>query len=101
MAKVWVGFYRECMTDLNGHPISAPKEPAMLEDVLDTTSGEDHTVGAPEGATMVAIHTNAAASIKVGEGATATTANRRRGANSTEYLGIQEGHRVSAITNPD
>ena len=48
---------------------------------------------------VVGIHAEAVCSVAFGADPTATSANRRLAANSTEYFEVTAGHKVAVITN--
>ena len=48
---------------------------------------------------VIGVHAEAACSVAFGANPTATTANRRLAANSTEYFEVTPGQKVAVVTN--
>ncbi len=101
MAKLYISEYSDIAHQPYGaEAISAMQEPSIAEQSPVTISGTSAQSAAFNGATrVVRLHTDAICSVSFGANPTATANTKRMAANSTEYFGVEPGHKVAVITN--
>ncbi|MBP9714802.1 MAG: hypothetical protein KBD60_14140, partial [Sterolibacterium sp.] len=76
------------------------QEPSITEQTPVVIGGGSLQSAAFNGATrVVRLHTDAICSVAFGANPTATANTKRMAANSTEYFGVEPGHKVAVITN--
>lgn len=101
MAKLYISEYSDIAHQPYGaEAISAMQEPSIIEQTPVVIGGGSLKSAAFNGATrVVRLHTDAICSIAFGLDPTATANTKRMAANSTEYFGVEPGHKVAVITN--
>lgn len=99
MALLHISEYAEMGFERAGHLISAPKEPALVDQTVDFSAGEATSAAFGAGARYVLLTADVKCHIKFGVNPTATTSNKPIWAQGYAGFGIdpQSGLRVSVI----
>lgn len=100
MATLYISEYSESSFGQVPRALPVASEPALTEQTPITISGTSAQSAAFNVKTrVIRVHADAICSILVGANPTATTANKRLAANSTEYFSVQPGDKLAVITN--
>lgn len=77
----------------------AAQEPCIADQVVAISGSSTQSSEFNAQTTMIRINTDAVCSIAIGPNPTASATSKRLSANTTEYFGVQRGHKVAVITN--
>lgn len=90
MALLYIAEYAASGRDITGRQLQAPMQPPLAEQTVVNTGASAQSVALNVKTTMVRLHTDSICSYLVGANPTATTANSRMAANTTEYIAIDK-----------
>lgn len=101
MATLYIREYLRQGRDTNGQFVSSGEEPAIADQTVAIAAGSAQSAAFNALTSFVRIHTDAICSILFGANPTATAANARLAANTTEYFAVVKGsvEKVAVIVN--
>lgn len=76
-----------------------PQEPALAEQVVNTTASSAQSAAFNTNTRFVRVHAATIVSIKFGPNPTAVTTAHRMAAGTTEYFAVKSGDKLAAIDN--
>lgn len=87
--------------DGNTKQIILPQFPPLAEQTVAIAAGSAQSAALNASTTMVRLHTDAVCSVAIGANPTATAANMRMAANTSEWVSIPRGSspKIAVITN--
>lgn len=100
MAKVCITFFRALRFDANGNQMAVSDGPAIAAPTWLDTAGTKISGEIPEGATIARIATDGKIVRNIGPEVSAAVAgtDELMHANTTEYVGVKEGHLIAIET---
>lgn len=100
MATLYISEYSRQGRDSAGFLIQgAAQEPANVDQVVTIGASSAQSNAFNAGTTFIRVHTDAICSVTIGANPTAAATNKRLAAGSTEYFGVQPGHKLAVIQN--
>ena len=97
MAKAYISEY-STVPVIAGRAVPTGNEPAIAEQVV-TYSTTTQSAAFNAKTIYIRVHTDSICSYEFGTNPTATTSTPRMAAGSTEFFGVQPGHKVAFVTN--
>ena len=98
MAILDVTEYASLSLDAQGRQVLVGKEPSRVNQQVAIGGGSTQSSAFSDTTRFVRLHADAACRIAIGQNPTASGASMRMGANQTEYLGVNPGDKIAAIT---
>lgn len=100
MATLYIKEYAEIVRPGLSHD-DAPigQEPCITEQTVAIGVGSAQSAAFDAKTKFIRVHTDAVCSIAIGKSPTAAATNARHAANSTEFMGVQPGHKLAVIQN--
>lgn len=99
MASLYITEYGRMQLDGVERLAPVPLTPALVTQKLTIGATSVQSAAFNAQTTLVRLHTDAICSVSFGANPTATAANSRLSAESTEYFGVVAGQIVAVITN--
>lgn len=100
MAKLYVTEYRRMFLDhAMGHPVPVPVEPPEAEQALAVGGTSVQSAVFATNTKFIRMHSDVVCSRVIGADPTATVDAARMAAGATEYVAVEQGHKIAVIAN--